>query len=414
MIHSAINTDRLLSRFLSYVQIDTTANPHASEYPSSSGQLELGRLLVQELLEMGLSDAVQDEHGLVWATVPATVESAPTILFNAHLDTSPESPGANVRPRVVRDYQGGDIPLQHNGEVIRESDCTALLNLLGHTLVITDGSTLLGGDDKAGVAAIMELAHYLVEHPEVPHGPVRVLFTCDEEVGHGALHMNLDRAAADAAYTLDGSGRAEVEAENFSADQISIQAIGNNIHPSIGKGRMVNALRGLAMLIAELPLDSLSPESTEGMEGFLHPYSISGGVAKAKADILLRDFDTQKLEQYAQLVAERADDVAGRIPGLRFEINRQAQYRNMADAIRKSPQVVDYALAAYRKMGLDPTEGKIRGGTDGAQFSAMGLPTPNLAVGQHNIHSVREFVSVDEMVSAVQHAIELLVLWGKA
>ncbi len=406
-----INSERLLNRFLRYVRVDTTANPESNTYPSSPGQLELGRLLAVELRDMGAIHVEQDSNGLVWATIPATVAGAiPTVLFNAHLDTSPEAPGKDVRPQVIEAYTGGDIQLCE-GRIISVAACPALNELHGHCLITTDGSTLLGGDDKAGVAAIMELCQHLLENPYLPHGEVRVLFTCDEEIGRGAKYMSLEKASAMVGYTLDGSGECEVESENFSADQLTVRALGNNIHPSIGKGRMINAVRGLALLLAELPIDHLAPESTDGRDGFLHPYSVSGGVYAAEAKILLRDFQTGKLDEYEQLVRDVAEQAAGKLPGLTFEIVRTRQYRNMSDSIRQTPQVVDFAVQAFERLGKTSHIGSIRGGTDGAMFSEMGLPTPNLSVGQHNIHSVLEFASLNQIVVAIQHAIQLLDVW---
>lgn len=411
-----INADRLLERFLRYVQIDTTADADNLEYPSSPGQMALGKLLADELRTMGASAVEHDAHGLVWGTIPARVphgvgNGVPTVLFNAHLDTSPEAAGSNVRPQVIESYTGGDIPLLQDGQVITVAGSPNLQGLIGHCLITSDGSTLLGGDDKAGVAAIMELAQHLLENPHLPHGEVRVLFTCDEEIGRGAQHVSLDKAAALVGYTLDGGGQAEVEAENFSADQLLVRAIGNNIHPSLGKGRMINAVRGLALLLAELPSDRLTPETTEGKEGFLHPYELRGGVHTAEARILLRDFDTPRLDDYAQLVQAATTQVEAKLPGLKFHIERQRQYRNMADAIRKMPQVVDFATRAWEQLSQPYHIGAIRGGTDGAQFSEMGLPTPNLSVGQHNIHSVLEFASLNQMLAAIEHAVKLLEIW---
>lgn len=406
-----INSQRLLERLVRYAQVPTAADPDSDTYPSSVGQLELGRVLVDELRAMGLSEARQDENGLVWATVPASVEGAPAILLNAHLDTSPEAPGDNVRPQIVKSYAGGDIPLGDSGQTIRVVDCPALKKLIGHTLVTTDGRTLLGGDDKAGVAAIMELAQHLLENPRLPHGPIQVLFTCDEEIGHGTVKIPMADIAAVAGYTLDGSGAGELEGENFSADQLMIRAIGHNIHPSIGKGRMINALRGLSRLVDRLPLDRMSPESTAEREGFLHPYSINGGVGTAELRVLLRDFETARLDDYEALVRETAQQVEATMPGLRFEISRQRQYRNMADSLACHPHVMELAERAYRQLGRECIRGSIRGGTDGAMLSEKGLPTPNLSVGQHNIHSVLEFVSLDEMVQAVEHLVTLAELW---
>ena len=407
-----INSTRLLERFLRYVKIGTAADADSTTYPSTKGQLELGRLLVEELKAMSAEDVHQDEHGLVWATVPATVPGPlPTILFNAHLDTSPEAPGDNVKPQVIERYSGGDIPLPA-GNAITTSSCPALNSMIGHCLVTTDGTTLLGGDDKAGVAAIMELAHHLIEYPSIPHGPIRILFTCDEEIGNGTGHVDMAKTQAVAAYTLDGGGSGELENENFSADQLVVRAVGHNIHPSIGKGRMINASRGLAALIAQLPLDYCSPESTEGREGFLHPYHISGGVGEAEVRILLRDFDTAKLDEHASIVARAAANVELQVPGLKFEIKRSRQYRNMSDSLKRHPMVVQLAVEAYAKLDIECKLGSIRGGTDGAMFSEKGLPTPNLSVGQHNIHSVTEFASLTEMTTAVAHSVELVQLWS--
>lgn len=407
-----INSTRLLDRFLRYVKIGTAADADSETYPSSSGQLELGRLLVEELSAMSAEDVQQDEHGLVWATIPATIPGPlPTILFNAHLDTSPEAPGDHVNPQVIEGYAGGDIPLPA-GNAITTSDCPDLLTMTGHCLVTTDGTTLLGGDDKAGVAAIMELAHHLIEYPSIPHGPIRILFTCDEEIGNGTGHVDMAKTHAVAAYTLDGSGSGELENENFSADQLVVRAVGHNIHPSLGKGRMINASRGLAALIAQLPVDNRSPESTEGREGFLHPYHISGGVGEAEVRILLRDFDTARLDEHASIVAKAAARVELQIPGLKFEIRRSRQYRNMAESLQRHPLVVQLAVEAFAKLDIECKLGSIRGGTDGAMLSEKGLPTPNLSVGQHNIHSVLEFASLTEMTTAVAHAVELVQLWS--
>ncbi|MFO0942896.1 MAG: peptidase T [Pirellulales bacterium] len=410
-----IQSERLLDRFLRYIRVSSPANPASDDYPSSPGQLELGALLTAELQAMGAEDVEHDQHGLVWATVPATIPgNLPTILFNAHLDTSPEAPAVNVRPQVVRDYSGGDIRLPGTvDKTISPQNSPVLNQLMGHTLVTTNGLTLLGGDDKAGVAAIMELAQHLIENPHLPHGPVRVLFTCDEEIGRGAKHMNIAKAAATAAYTLDGGGQCEVENETFSADMLEVIVSGYNIHPAIAQGKMINAARGLCLLLSQLPTDRLTPETTSGKEGFLHPFQISGGVSEARANVLLRDFNTQKLDDYANLVQAAADQVCQQIPGLKTNIHRIKQYRNMAEVLNRFPEVVEFAMEAHQQLGQTPHLGSIRGGTDGAQFSALSLPTPNLSVGQHNIHSVLEFASLNQMTYAVEHAIRLLEIWAK-
>jgi tripeptide aminopeptidase len=408
---SILQRERLLERFLQYVRIGTTANPHTNDYPSSRGQWLLGQILVEQLRAMGIADADQDQYGLVWGTIPATVEGpVPTILFNAHLDTSPEAPGDHCQPQVVEDYSGGDIPLA-NGEVIRFSETPELKDLVGHTLVTTDGKTLLGGDDKAGVAAIMELANLCMERPDFPHGPIRILFTCDEEIGRGTRHFDTARGKSVAGYTLDGGGEGVLDVENFSADTATVCFQGYNIHPALGKGRMVNALRAASELVALLPTDRLAPEATEGREGFIHPYEATGTVAQASVQFLLRDFDTAKLSEYGRMLQELAQQICQRHPKLSYQCNIVEQYRNMADHLKSFPIAADLAEKAYEKLGIACSRGSIRGGTDGAQMTAMGLPTPNLSVGQYNIHSVKEFTSLDQMARAVHHAIVLADLW---
>jgi len=409
---SIVDRNRLLERFLEYVRVDTTADPNSDQYPSSLGQLALGKRILAELIELGLADAEQDKHGLVWATIPSNVVGdCPVVLLNAHLDTSPEAPGADVRPRVIEAYEGGEISLEFNHAKITVEHCPALAELKGKTLVVTDGRTLLGGDDKAGVATIMELAACLVENPEIPHGPVRILFTCDEEIGHGTQQINLEKVAAQVGYTLDGGGIGDIDEETFSADMAIVRFTGQNIHPSIAKNRMVNAVRAAGQFLSELPIDHLSPESTHEREGFLHPYDLHGGVGEATLHLILRDFDTSKLEDYRQMLDDLAIDVESGMPGLRVTVETRRQYRNMADGLKKLPQAVELAEQAYAKIGLPCRRSIIRGGTDGAMLTEMGLPTPNLSVGQHNIHSVLEFACLDQMVSATELLVELVQLW---
>ena len=328
-----MNSERLLQRFLRYVQIDTTARETASTYPSSPGQLELGRMLRDELLAMGMTDAEQSEHGIVMATVPATDPTAREVIaLNAHVDTSPETTGAEVKPQIIRGYQGGDIVLPGDrSKVIRVTDNPELPDLIGRTLITTDGTTLLGSDDKSGVAVIMETAQWLVEHPEIKHGPIRVCFTCDEEIGHGVDHVDLKKLGAAACYTLDGQGTGELDVETFSADLAVVTVRGVNIHPSIGKGRMVNAIRAAAEFLSRLPRESLSPETTDERQGFVHPYKIEGGVAEVVIRIILRDFDTPKLTEYARLLRRLANDTIEGFPGCTIEVAITPQYRNMAD-----------------------------------------------------------------------------------
>jgi tripeptide aminopeptidase len=410
-----INHQRLLGRFLRYVQIDTTACDSAPTYPSSPGQLVLGKLLADELREMGLKNVEHDQHGLVWATVPATVKhETPVLAFNAHVDTSPETTGKNVKPHVIRGYGGGDIPL--NGDptkVIRVSDNPELSKLIGKSIVTTDGTTLLGADDKAGVAAIMELVHHLVEHPQIPHGPVRILFTCDEEIGHGIDHVDLKKLGATVGYTLDGSGAGEIDTETFSADLAVVTIRGVNIHPSIGKGRMVNALRAAAVFIDQLPKNALSPETTDGREGFLHPYTIEGGVAEVKVKVLLRDFVTAELASQADLLRQAAREVVAQIPGCKIDVKIVKQYRNMGEGLVKEPRAVAYAQEAYRRLKRDCKLTIIRGGTDGSQLTERGLPTPNLSTGEHNPHSPLEWTCLEEITAAVEVLVELVQVWAE-
>jgi tripeptide aminopeptidase len=405
---------RLLERFLRYVQIDTTARADAEHYPSSPGQLELGRLLVAELQAQGISDARQDRHGIVWATVPATAAGAATIAWCSHLDTSPETSGAGVKPQVIEDFSGDDIVLPGDpGRVIRAADDPELPSYRGRTLITSDGTTLLGADDKAGVAVIMEAAARLVEHPEISHGPVRICFTCDEELGHGVDKLDIEQFGALACYTLDGHGSGEIDVETFSADQATVTIRGVNIHPSIAKGRMTNAIRAAAEFIARLPRDGLSPETTEGREGFLHPYEIGGGVAAVAMKILLRDFAAAELDELADRLRQTAATVRREFPAAEITVDVERQYRNMAEGLAREPRAVAYAQQALAALGRTPKLTIVRGGTDGSRLSEMGLPTPNLSCGQHNPHSPLEWACLEEMAESVQWLVALAERWGE-
>jgi tripeptide aminopeptidase len=413
-----INHQRLLGRFLRYVRIDTTAGEPGGTYPSSQGQLVLGKLLADELREMGVKDVEHDATGLVWATLPATSGLAgaadlPVVAFNAHLDTSPETTGKNVKPHVVNHYAGDDIQLTGDPtKVIRVADNPELASLVGKTIVTTDGTTLLGADDKAGLAVIMELVHHLVEHPQIPHGPIRILFTCDEEIGHGVDHVDLARLGATVCYTLDGFGAGEIDTETFSADMAVLTIRGINIHPSIGKGRMVNAVRVAAALVDKLPKAKLSPETTDGREGFLHPYTIEGGVAEVKVKVLLRDFGTAGLAAHAKLLEGAAREVEAEFPRATVEVAIIKQYRNLAEGLVREPRAVAYAQEAHRRLGREAKLTIIRGGTDGSQLTERGLPTPNLSTGEHNPHSPLEWTCLEEMVAAVEVCVELVQVWA--
>jgi tripeptide aminopeptidase len=405
----------LLDRFCRYVRIDTTAVENAGTYPSSPGQLELGRLLAGELCALGLRDAAQDEYGIVTATIPATVpHAAPTIAWIAHVDTSPETSGRNVKPIVHENYAGGDIVLPGDpSKVIRVGDNTELLNLKGHTLVTTDGTTLLGADDKAGAAVIVEAAAQLMARPELPHGPIRICFTCDEEIGRGVDRVDLKKLGAVVGYTLDGGGVGEIDGETFSADLAVVTIRGVNIHPAIAKGRMINAVRLAGLFLDRLPRLTQSPETTTEREGFLHPYRIEGGVAETTIRILLRDFDTPRLAERAELLWTIARTIAAEYPGASLNVAVTPQYRNMADGLAKEPRAVAFAQEAMRRAGVEPKLTIVRGGTDGSRLTEMGLPTPNLSTGEHNLHSPLEWTCLEEMATAVRVLLELARVWGE-
>jgi tripeptide aminopeptidase len=408
-----LDTPSLLDRFLRYVRIDTQADEKSTTYPSSPGQLVLGKLLCDELLAMGVTDAVQNEHGLVFGTIPGTVPGAPTIAFNAHIDTNPETSGRGVNPQVIRNYPGGDLVLPRDpSKVIRVSENPELNALVGKTIITTDGTTLLGADDKAGLAVIMEAARILMANPSLPHGPVRVVFTCDEEIGFGVKYLEPGQIGAVVAYTLDGAGAGEIEDETFSADAATVTITGVNIHPSIGKGRMINAIRLAAMFLDRLPQRTLSPETTADREGFIHPLTIEGGVGTTKINFLLRDFDTPQLAVQAEWLREIARQVEREYPGAKVTVETRKQYRNMRDGIAREPRAVTFAEEAIRRAGMQPKRRIIRGGTDGAQLTEKGLPTPNLSTGEHNPHSPLEWTCLEEMEAAVRVVVELCQVWA--
>ena len=411
-----MNRQRLLERFLRYVRIDTTAREGAEGHPSSPGQLDLGRLLVEELRALGIDDARQEQHGIVLATIPPTSDRpAEVIAYCAHLDTSPETPGAGVNPQVIENYPGGDLVLPGDpSRVIRTADNPELARLLGQTVVTSDGTTLLGADDKAGLAVIMEAAAHLREHPEIAHGPVRLCFTCDEEVGRGVEKLDLRQIAAAACYTLDGQGADAIDVETFSADLAVVTIRGVNIHPSIAKGRMTNALRVAADFLGRLPRDRLSPETTEGREGFLHPYEMGGGVAEVKLRILLRDFETARLQDHADLLHRAAAEGMAEFPQAKIEVTLNKQYRNMSEGLAREPRAVAYAQRALERLGRRAELSIVRGGTDGSRLTELGLPTPNLATGQHNPHSPLEWTCLEEMLRATQWLAALAEVWAES
>lgn len=408
-----INRQRLLDRFLRYVRIGTNADPNVDAYPSSFGQRQLGQLLCKELSAISVTDAHQDDHSLVWGTIPASDGgNSPTVALVAHVDTSPESPGDDVQPQIVEAYVGGDIALP-SGNTITLASSPALETLVGKTLITSDGNTLLGGDDKAGVAIIMELAETLIENPQLSHGPIKILFTCDEEIGRGTDKIDLQKLNATVAYTIDGGGAGVIDEETFSADAATVRFVGHNIHPAIAKDRMVNALRAASDFVAQLPRDHATPETTEERQGFIHPHTINGGVAEATVELILRSFEADDLDGYAAQIRHLASSIADQVDGLSVQVEVRRQYRNLRDGLKELPEAISLAEQAFSNLGRPCTKAIIRGGTDGSQLTEKGLPTPNLSSGQHNIHAVTEFACLDEMVEAVEHLVELVSLWSQ-
>ncbi len=407
--------DTLLERFLRYARLDTQAAESATSYPSSAKQLELCRMLTRECREIGLADVAMSDFGIVTATVPASPGcSAPAIAWFAHVDTSPEFTAENVRPVVHPKYDGRDIVLSGDpSRVLRTAENPALTKLIGRTIITTDGTTLLGADDKAGIAVIMTAAAHVLAHTEIVHGPIRICFTCDEEVGHGVDHVDIEKLRVVCGYTLDSEGCGRIDSETFSADLAIVKVTGINTHPSIGKGAMVNAIRILSDFISRMPTDRLSPETTDGRGGFLHPYQISGGVASASARIILRDFETPTLAEHARLLDKIAAELRAKHPRAQIEVEIHKQYRNMRDGLAKEPRALPKAIEAVRAAGLEPELSQIRGGTDGSVLTERGLPTPNLSSGQHNPHSPLEWTSLEEMQTAVGILIELAKAWGR-
>jgi tripeptide aminopeptidase len=405
----------VLERFLRYVRIDTQSDETSPTSPSTPKQLDLCRLLEQECRELNLDDVSMSESGTVLATIPSTVNhAAPTIALVAHVDTSPEYSGTDVKPILHENYDGEDIVLPGDtSKVIRVAENPDLKGLVGGTVITTDGTTLLGSDDKSGVAIMTALAEHLMQSPDIPHGPIRLVFTCDEEIGRGIEHLDLDDVGAVCAYTLDSDGRGRIDSETFSADQAVVTVHGINTHPSVGKDAMVNAIRILSRFLAELPRDHLSPETSDGREGFIHPYHIEGGVAQASARIILRDFETENLIDQAQLLERIANELSAEYPKATIDVAIRPQYRNMRDGLEKEPRAIEKAIAATKAAGLEPRLEIIRGGTDGSLLTAKGLPTPNLSSGQHNPHSPLEWTSKEELEAALQVCVELCKLWGE-
>jgi tripeptide aminopeptidase len=390
-----------LDRFLRYVRIDTQASRTSSTYPSTPKQLDLSRLLADELRGLGLEDVELTEHGYVFATLPGV--AGPTVGVLAHVDTSPDAPGTGVRPQVHESYDGGEL---HPG--LSPATSPLLAERIGHDVVTSDGTTLLGADDKAGVAAIMAAAAYLAARPELPRATTRIAFTVDEEVGHGTDHFDLAHFGADFAYTIDGSVVGEIENETFSAVELKVTFPGVGVHPGYAKDKLVNPVKLAARLVAALPADTLSPETTEGKEGFVHPYEIEGGADHCTVTFIVRDHDGDRLEEHVALVRRLAEEVD---PGVTFA--RWDQYRNMREALDRVPHVVDAALEATRRAGVEPSLASIRGGTDGSRLTEMGLPTPNVFAGGNEFHSVHEWISAQDLAASAATVVELLRVWAE-
>jgi tripeptide aminopeptidase len=406
--------DTLLDRFCRYVKVETTSVEDTDKYPSSPGQLELARMLADELRALKVQDVSASEYGIVMGTIPGNVTGAPTIAWLAHQDTSPEASGKDIKPLIHKNYDGQDITLPGDkSKVIRVDETTGLAELKGKTLITSDGTTLLGADDKSGIAVIMTAAAELLSQPNLKHGPIRIVFTGDEEVGRGTDKADLNKINATCAYTLDGESAGELENETFSADLATVVITGVNIHPGLATGRMVNAIRLAGQFLSRLPWHRLAPETTGKRDGFLHPYVIEGGVPAVKIKILLRSFVTAELAEEAKIVQNIAATLAAEHPKAKIDVNVTKQYRNMLEHLEKEPRAVKLAADAYRKLGIEPKYRSIRGGTDGSRLSEMGLPTPNLSCGMHNFHSPLEFACLEEMDAAVKLLVQLAQLWGK-
>jgi tripeptide aminopeptidase len=400
-------------RFLRYVAIDTQSDPASPTCPSTEKQKDLGRLLARELQAIGLSDAELDQHGYVYATIPAnTAKRVPVICFCSHMDTSPDCTGKNVKPQIVRNYRGGDIVLPADpSQVIRAADHPALADQIGNDIITTDGTTLLGADNKAGVGEIMDAAQFLVQNPQIRHGVIKILFTPDEEIGRGVDRADLNKLGADFAYTIDGETAGNIEDETFSADGVTITIEGVSTHPGFAKGKMEHAIKIAAAIVDRLPKTTCSPETTEGRQGFLHPIGISGAPEKTTIGFIVRDFTDAGLREKEALLETVVQEVMRDFPRSSYRLQIKPQYRNMKEVIDRHPEIIDNAMEAIRRAGLAPVKTAIRGGTDGSRLSFMGLPCPNIFAGEHAFHSRLEWVSVQDMEKAVQTIVHLAAIW---
>jgi tripeptide aminopeptidase len=406
-------THTVTQRFLRYVVIDTQSDPASPTCPSTEKQKDLGRLLAGELQALGIRDAHLDEHGYVYATIPAnTDKQIPVICFCSHMDTSPDCTGKDVKPQVVGNYRGDDIVLPGDPtQVIRVADHPALGNQIGNDIVTSDGTTLLGADNKAGLAEIMDATAFLMDNPQIKHGTIKILFTPDEEIGRGVDKVDLKKLGADFAYTIDGETAGNIEDETFSADAATITISGVSVHPGFAKGKMEHAIKIAAAIVDRLPKQTCSPETTEGRQGFLHPIAISGALEQATLNFIVRDFTDQGLQEKEALLESTVTDVMKDFPRSSYRMEIKQQYRNMKQVIDRHPEIVDNAMEAVRRAGLKPVKTSIRGGTDGSRLSFMGLPCPNIFAGEHAFHSRLEWVSVQDMEKAAQTIVHLAMIW---
>ena len=402
-----------VDRFLKYVKYDTQSDEDSTSFPSTEKQKILSKDLAEELKNMGLKDAHMDEYGYVMATLPAnTDKTVPAIGFIAHVDTSPAVTGAGVNPVIHKNYQGGNIKLPKDpSQVILESENPDLKNMKGFDIITADGTTLLGADNKSGVAEIMDAVNYWLTHPEVKHGTIKICFTPDEEVGRGTEKFDVKKFGAKYAYTVDGQSRGEVESETFSADAVTIKIHGKNIHPGYAKGIMVNAVRVASEFMESLPKDKLSPETTEGREGYVHCTNFNGNEELATLKFIIRDFETPKLKEYETLLKDLAEKTVKKYPAAKLDFEVIEQYRNMKEILVQHPQVTDYAIEAMKNLKIEPIMHPIRGGTDGSRLSFMGLPCPNIFAGEHSFHSKVEWVAIQDMEMAVRVMIEIAKIW---
>ena len=401
------------ARFMNYVQVDTQSDPNSPSQPSTEKQKDLSRILVQELKDMGIADAELDEHGYVYATIPATSQKeVPVLCYCSHVDTAPDCSGKGVKPILHMQYDGKDIVLPDDPTVvITTHEHPYLKERIGDDIITASGTTLLGADDKAGVAIIMDLAHYLINHPEIPHGKIRILFTPDEEIGRGVNAVDMQKLGASFGYTLDGGERGHLEGETFSADAATVTFHGISAHPGYAKDKMVNAIKVASAFVDKLPRNEWCPEATEGMQGFVHPLHIEGVLEKATVSFIVRDFDTAQLAAHEERLRALVAETLQEFPSATADFVVKEQYRNMKEILDQHPQVMDYAEEAYKRAGMQANRMSVRGGTDGSRLSFMGLPCPNLFTGEMGIHSKQEYVSVQDMEKAVETLVHLAQVW---